>query len=301
VPHDLSRPVELGRRFDLALCLEVAEHLPAEHAQTLVDSLVRLAPVVLFSAAIPHQQGNHHVNEQWPEYWHIHFAQRGYVAVDALRRSLWRNTSVARWYRQNMLFYVERSSLPNYPRLRLVFDADGESPPLALVHPEHYLELYRVMDDVVHQTQRLAMRASMKLRDINLVVFPDWNLPPEVLRQQMRMLYQALAGHPQQARIALVVHLGPQPQITSSYLEHASREVPFPPGTTPEQMPAVRGAGGTFQPDEWEVLLECCHARITLPGESTITITTLAADRLQSLSIDVLLQRQLLTVQQVAK
>jgi hypothetical protein len=165
------------------------------------------------------------------------------VAVDALRRPLWRNSSVARWYRQNLMFFVERSSLPNYPRLQAVFAADGESPPLALVRPEHYLELYRVMNEVVLQTQRLAMHTSMKLRDINLVVFPDWNLPPEVLRQQMRMLYQALAAHPQQTGIALVVHLGPQPQLAAKYLEQASREVPFPPGTSPEQLPAVRGAG----------------------------------------------------------
>jgi hypothetical protein len=141
------------------------------------------------------------------------------------------------------------------------------------------------------------MHASMKLRDINLVVFPDWSLPPEMLRQQMHTLYQALAAHPQQTRIALVVHLGPQPQFTSAYLEQASRKVSFPPGTTSEHMLAVRGAGGTFQPDEWEVLLECCQARITLPVESTSTITTLGADRLQPLSIDVLLQRKLLTAE----
>jgi hypothetical protein len=198
------------------------------------------------------------------------------------------------------MFFVKRSRLQEYPRLEAVFEATGDSPPLALVHPEHYLELYRAMHEALLQTQRFAMRASMKLRDINLVVFPDWNQPPEVLRQQMRTLYQTLAGHPQQTRIALVVHLGTQPQITSTYLEQASRDVPFPPGTTPEQMPAVRGAGGTFRPDEWEVLLECCQARITLPCEAKGTITKLGADRLEPLSLDVLVQRQLFTVQGVA-
>jgi hypothetical protein len=65
-------------------------------------------------------------------------------------------------------------------------------------------------------------------------------------------------------------------------------------------MPAVRGAGGTFRPDEWEVHMECCQARINLPVEAKGTIATLGADRLQPLSLDVLLQRQLLSVQGVA-
>lgn len=86
---DLSRPFEIEPQFDLALCLEVAEHLPTESAGTLVRSLVRLSPVVLFSAAIPFQGGTHHVNEQWPEYWARLFGKEDYVVIDCLRKDLW--------------------------------------------------------------------------------------------------------------------------------------------------------------------------------------------------------------------
>ena len=60
---DLNRPFTLNRTFDLAVCLEVAEHLEAEHANDFVESLTRLAPIILFSAAIPLQSGTNHVNE----------------------------------------------------------------------------------------------------------------------------------------------------------------------------------------------------------------------------------------------
>src|SRR5262249_11402135 len=66
---DVSEPVRLGRGFDLAVSLELAEHLRAEAAPTLIESLTTFAPVVLFSAAIPGQGGTGHVNEQWPDYW----------------------------------------------------------------------------------------------------------------------------------------------------------------------------------------------------------------------------------------
>ena len=39
------------------------------YADNYINSLTRLAPVILFSAAIPFQGGSGHVNEQWPEYW----------------------------------------------------------------------------------------------------------------------------------------------------------------------------------------------------------------------------------------
>ena len=51
--HDLAQPFDLGRRFGLVECLEVAEHLPEASAGTLVDSLVRHGEVIVFSAAPP--------------------------------------------------------------------------------------------------------------------------------------------------------------------------------------------------------------------------------------------------------
>src|SRR6185295_6931420 len=65
-PHDLSQPIVLDRQFDLAMSVEAAEHLMPECARGFVASLTRAAPVVLFSASIPHQPGEDHLNCQWP-------------------------------------------------------------------------------------------------------------------------------------------------------------------------------------------------------------------------------------------
>ena len=132
--RDLRKPLQLQTKFDLAICLEVAEHLPPGCAEFLVESLVRLAPVILFSAAIPYQQGFGHLNLQWPDYWEKHFQAKGFVAVDALRRKIWQNHDLSWWYRQNMFLLVDRTQLEHYPPLR------GESTGvISLVHPENYL------------------------------------------------------------------------------------------------------------------------------------------------------------------
>src|SRR5258706_237032 len=79
------------------------------NARQFVQSISRLAPVVLFSAAVQKQGGEHHVNEQWPTYWRDLFAEEGYVTLDPLRAGLLHDDSVDWWYRQNILLMVRRT------------------------------------------------------------------------------------------------------------------------------------------------------------------------------------------------
>jgi hypothetical protein len=137
--HDLGRPLELARRFDLVVSLEVAEHLPPEPAESFVASLTTLGPIVLFSAAIPGQGSTSHLNEQWLSYWAQLFATRGYVHVDCLRRRLWHDESGAPWYAQNALLYVTPDYLARDEALARLHDP-REPEPLALVHQTRYLE-----------------------------------------------------------------------------------------------------------------------------------------------------------------
>ncbi|MBK1661049.1 methyltransferase domain-containing protein [Paracraurococcus ruber] len=95
---------------DLAVCLEVAEHLEPGRAPGLVRLLAGLADAVLFSAAIPHQGGDHHVNEQWPDWWAGLFAAEGFLCFDLLRPALWAAPEVDWWYAQNLLLLAREGS-----------------------------------------------------------------------------------------------------------------------------------------------------------------------------------------------
>lgn len=138
VPHDLSQPLNLNQSFDLALSTEVGEHLPLEGADVLVASLTRLAPIVLFSAAVPFQGGRHHVNEQWQDWWAEKFASRGFRTVDYIRPKVWSNSQVAYFYTQNLLLYVREDTLVETTALSRA--AENELMlPLRVVHPELYI------------------------------------------------------------------------------------------------------------------------------------------------------------------
>lgn len=133
-PVDLQAPLELGEPFDLAICLEVAEHLPKNCARTLIGSLARAAPLVLFSAAVPGQGGVHHVNEQWPSYWRDLFAERAFTRLDAIRPLIWKDKRVQPWYRSNIFLYAHVEALHSTPALsELAARARDESDDLELV------------------------------------------------------------------------------------------------------------------------------------------------------------------------
>ncbi|MEV6841449.1 methyltransferase domain-containing protein [Streptomyces sp. NPDC051133] len=133
--HDLAHSLDLnGRRFDLAMSLEAAEHLDAFRADSFVADLCALADVVLFSAAIPGQTGTNHRNEQWATYWRDRFQHLGYQLIDCLRSRLWDDPEVEPWYAQNAYLYVSSDRLATDERLRTAA-AESGCMPLDVVHP----------------------------------------------------------------------------------------------------------------------------------------------------------------------
>ncbi|MBA4373073.1 MAG: hypothetical protein C0402_09475, partial [Thermodesulfovibrio sp.] len=136
---DFTKPFDLARTFDLALCLEVAEHIPPEHEGVFLKSLTKTAPVILFSADIPHGGGDGHVNEQWQDYWVKRFDEQGYVVIDCIRPAVWDNAKIAWWYRQNTFLFIRRDHLECHPELKII-SAKWMGFPLRLVHPDLFEE-----------------------------------------------------------------------------------------------------------------------------------------------------------------
>ena len=103
VAFDLKRPVHLSRKFELVMCVEVAEHIPKGCSDTLVESICsNCAKYVLFTAAPPGTPGNDHINCQPAEFWHSLFARHGFSVRADLTESLRataRNEDTADWWK----------------------------------------------------------------------------------------------------------------------------------------------------------------------------------------------------------
>jgi len=116
----------IDEKADLLICLEVAEHLPAEVADQFVLNLANASPVVIFSAALPGQTGVNHINEQPPWYWREKFNKIGYVEMDFIRPQILRNDDICWWYRQNITCFVRPSMLTTNPRLAALATLHGQ-------------------------------------------------------------------------------------------------------------------------------------------------------------------------------
>ena len=110
LPIDLRTPPPqppLGHA-DVAVSFEVAEHLPASAADSLVTLLAATAPVVVFSAATPGQGGQGHINEQPHDYWMSRFANKRMAYDDTQSadfRESWQAAGVDFWYADNVLVF----------------------------------------------------------------------------------------------------------------------------------------------------------------------------------------------------
>lgn len=110
---ELLRHPQLDHTAHVAMCIEVAEHLAAEHADHLVALLDYIAYyLIVFSAAPPGQGGVDHVNEQYPEYWLERFAARGWLpdATKSLElRATMRETHAQHEYCADNFFVLRRA------------------------------------------------------------------------------------------------------------------------------------------------------------------------------------------------
>lgn len=107
---DLSEGFVCDQKFDLALSLEVAEHVEPQSSNRFIASLVECSDLVMFGAAYIGQGGTGHVNERRHSFWASLFNEHDYGVFDFFRPYTWANEDVEFWYRQNTFLYARRGS-----------------------------------------------------------------------------------------------------------------------------------------------------------------------------------------------
>jgi SAM-dependent methyltransferase len=151
---DLENRIFLNRRFQLAISLEVAEHLNESSADIFVENIIGLSDIIVFSAAYPTQGGQNHLNEQWPSYWNEKFTKHGYKFYDVLRPLFWNNLDVQIWYKQNIFLIIkegcEKDIVENFIKMNnTVMD---------IIHPSIYDYYYNrniEFEKLINQNNKL--------------------------------------------------------------------------------------------------------------------------------------------------
>ena len=104
---DITREIA-GFGFDLCLCLEVLEHIPAQYAADAISNLCSVSDTVIFSAALPGQGGYGHINCQPKDYWSKLFGEnKFYHALDKSESivSYMKQGYHMGWFTQNVMVF----------------------------------------------------------------------------------------------------------------------------------------------------------------------------------------------------
>jgi SAM-dependent methyltransferase len=170
---DLNQPFALSEKVDLAMTLEVAEHLNEASAPEFIRCLTSTADAVLFSAAYTKQGGTNHINEQPHTFWAKLFAEHDFAVFDVFRPVFWGNDTVSFWYRQNTFLYARRGSKPYDQLCGQGFVELKDISFMNCIHPELYkrkvlepppLDFKSHVVDLVPSVLRALRRRASKLR-----------------------------------------------------------------------------------------------------------------------------------------
>ena len=135
---DLNKPFSVAEKVDLAMSLEVAEHLEPSTAPQFIKCLTDASDMVLFSAAYTKQGGTNHINEQPHTYWARLFAAQGFVPFDLFRPVFWGDENVCYWYRQNVFLYVRKNNAASQRMESLGFKEIADTSFMNCIHPDLY-------------------------------------------------------------------------------------------------------------------------------------------------------------------
>jgi SAM-dependent methyltransferase len=111
-PYVLNKSLfDVHETADVVMCLEVAEHLPEDKADSIVKKVVESTEgILIWTAAIPGQGGVGHINCQPKEYWRVKFEREGLVYNDVLtqecRNFAFRGYHMG-WFVNNVQIFVK--------------------------------------------------------------------------------------------------------------------------------------------------------------------------------------------------
>ncbi|VAW52042.1 hypothetical protein MNBD_GAMMA05-596 [hydrothermal vent metagenome] len=213
---DITTDFNVKTSYDLVQSLEVAEHLDEAHAKDFVRKLVALAPVVLFSAAVPYQLGTNHVNEQLLPYWVNLFKTHDYHLIDCVRPQVWSNNDVEVCYRQNIVIFANTEQIEKNNKLKSAFDKTNMDM-MSMIHPELYMpRINRLINTSFEAAQHLHKAGQLQVAEVLYRTLLNFN-PHEANIWDCHGQLAAQAGNYDVALKSLIKAVECEPEVASHH------------------------------------------------------------------------------------
>lgn len=101
---------QFDTKFDLAISIEVAEHLNPAVSSSFIEWMTSMADVIVFSAAVPGQDGDGHINCRSRSDWYQFIKQCNFTIADTIRQHFTSNPNLGLWHKFNIVDYVKKDT-----------------------------------------------------------------------------------------------------------------------------------------------------------------------------------------------
>lgn len=149
-----------------------------------------------------------------------------------------------------------------------------------------FAEAQEMLNCIEALSKQSADLAHLKLKDINLIIFPDWSLSEDTLAQEFARVIKALCTHPKKRYIALLID-------TSSVSEEDANLLLSSVAMgllMEEELDVTEGPEislvGQLNEIQWNVLLPHLRSRLVLETENQRAIAQAKAEAIQSYQLD---------------
>ncbi len=140
--------------------------------------------------------------------------------------------------------------------------------------------------ELFRKQQETALKENLKLRETNLIIFPDWSQPEDLLYQDLASVITKLVNHPDKNTIALLIHSGNLSKDEANlFLSQVVLNLLLEEDLDVADGPEV-SLLGQLDEIQWKILFPQIQARINLKNENQNAITAVKAENIPVYKLD---------------
>lgn len=134
------------------------------------------------------------------------------------------------------------------------------------------------------------LEQNLRLRDINLIIFPDWTQAEEELGFELQEVIQTLANHPENQKITLIIHIGNLTiEDAEMFLSSVAMNLLMTDLDISDTIEiSLIDKLGNMQ---WQSLLPRIYGRVILSNEAKINLAQIPVSDLKSYQLDSLISQ----------
>ncbi|WP_448265148.1 FkbM family methyltransferase [Nostoc sp. DSM 114159] len=158
--------------------------------------------------------------------------------------------------------------------------------PIFLDSRSHSAQMGELFQELFYKYQASALKEQLNLKDINLIIFPDWLQPEDLLYQDLASVISTLTTHPDKSCLTLLIDTqNVSEDEADMLLSSLTMNLLIEGDVDITEGPDI-SLLGKMSSMQWKTLLPKIHTRITLATDNQFAIAQAKAENLPFCDVD---------------